>query len=353
MRSLLQHEIQERIDVAIWPLRVRLWCVADAEHVLCLTMHHLVTDYRSLWTIRSDLATQYRHETSGGPPAAVPGWQYRHWVNWQSALLSDASLRTLRRYWEARLTGMRPFPLPPIEERADDSAAASGGAVDVCRFWGDQAIAMRRLAEQQETSLLAVTLAIFYTVVYSATALDDITIASIVSNRQPAEVVDTVGFFENMVLLRQDVRPEEPFRELLRRVHTGVSAAEDHQGLPFHLLPPAVTRTAAGPHGSRPDSVVFNVVKLPRHPIDLGDVSAEEFVPENEHRAARYGLRVVVLDGGDGIIVMAVYDDRMTGWVRQFARAYQEIGDRVLADPTTTVGEIGAIWHAVTAGAVS
>src|SRR4051812_9131723 len=44
LERALAAEAQERVDPQAWPVRCTLWRLSDREHVLCVNMHHLVTD---------------------------------------------------------------------------------------------------------------------------------------------------------------------------------------------------------------------------------------------------------------------------------------------------------------------
>ncbi|GAA1767204.1 condensation domain-containing protein [Luedemannella helvata] len=328
----LSAEVARRIDVSAWPVRLSLFRTGDEVHVLCLTMHHLVTDYRSLEIISESLAAGYTAR-----PLPAPEWSYLDWVNWQGEALAGGSRGELERYWRDRRAGMRPFPLP---RHAGDEADVTV-LVDEAKLVGERARDLRRLLADRSVSLIAGTLALFYAMVHAATAADDITIASTVANRR-SEVADTVGFFENMVLLREQVRPDEPLLELARRVHGTVEEAVAHQGLPFHLLPPSVS---GGAGGVRPDEVVFNAVRMWPPRIDLGDVTAENVLLPREHRAARFGLRIVLMHNEEWVIIMIVYDNQVTGWVRGLSQGFERLVEHVLADPAITVRELGERWQ--------
>ena len=57
-----------------------------------------------------------------------------------------------------------------------------------------------------------------------------------IANRNRAEIEGLIGFFVNQLVLRVEVRAEESFRELLKRVREVCLGAYAHQDVPFEKL---------------------------------------------------------------------------------------------------------------------
>ncbi|HZB33767.1 MAG TPA: condensation domain-containing protein, partial [Streptosporangiaceae bacterium] len=94
-------------------VRARLIRIDRADHVFCLTMHHICTDGWSRGLIVSELSEVYGGLAGGGVPALgeLPV-QYADFAVWQREWLRGEVLESALRYWEERLAGLPVLELP-------------------------------------------------------------------------------------------------------------------------------------------------------------------------------------------------------------------------------------------------
>src|SRR6202007_1931183 len=94
------------------PLRARLFRVAEHEHVLVATVHHIAADGWSITPLVRDLGVGYARRCGG----QAPGWdalavQYVDYTLWQRAQLGDlqdphSPIAAQLGFWEQALAGM-------------------------------------------------------------------------------------------------------------------------------------------------------------------------------------------------------------------------------------------------------
>ncbi len=105
-----REEASQPFDLARTPLRARLLRLADADHVLLLTLHHVVSDTLSMVNLVGEIATHYAAAVAGHtaelPELAV---QYPDFAAWQREQLDGDALERQRAYWRERLAD-RPAP---------------------------------------------------------------------------------------------------------------------------------------------------------------------------------------------------------------------------------------------------
>ena len=108
--EILTREAHEPFDLARGPLlRVKLVRQADDEHVLLVTMHHIVSDGWSLDLFLRELATLYQAYTEGAEsPLPQLQIQYADFASWQRNWLKDEKLGSLLGYWVKQLEGAPP-----------------------------------------------------------------------------------------------------------------------------------------------------------------------------------------------------------------------------------------------------
>ncbi len=293
LAAAVADELATAIDTRTWPMRVRLWQVlADGrqpEHVLCLNLHHLVTDAWSTGVLLQDLCALY--EGTRLPP---PGWQYARFSQGQQSMLGSGRLDRQREYWSRQLAGGR---LPDLPRRATGSGLADTGrqrrdsGPEPARADAEGAVLerLRDLARQRHTTLFTTLLAVFYAQLHGVTGQQDLTVASMFANRSRPEVRRTVGLLANMVLLRTRLRPEMSFADLVSGTHATVIGAVAHQELPFQMLPSDLLDLGGG----RADDVVFNVMADLPHIVTGDAVRFELLVPKEIGRRFPFELAMV------------------------------------------------------------
>jgi Condensation domain len=213
-RQHLRAELQTRIDAETWPVRVTLWRLGDADHVICCNMHHLVTDGHSCGIFVRELRLFY--DRALGRPCAIPpvGWQHARFAAWEAESLKDQAYAKHLDYWRGQLANAR-MPALPFADQPSDQAAWRG-ETRVLDFDSATVDRLRSVARSSRTTPFATMLAVYYSVLYQLTKETDLSIGSVFLNRPLPEVQNTIGFFTNLLVLRTRVPSHASFMDLVR-----------------------------------------------------------------------------------------------------------------------------------------
>jgi amino acid adenylation domain-containing protein len=216
-------------------LRAALRPEAANEHVLSLTMHHIVSDGWSMSVLVEELAALYDALARGVSPAlpALP-IQYPDYAVWQRAWLSAGELERQLAYWVETLRGAPPLELPA--DRPRPPVQTSRGARVAFRFSEALTARIRSLAGENSASLYMTLLAGFNVLVGRYVRQRDVVIGTPIANRARAETESLIGFFVNTLALRTLVDEQRSYRTLLAQVKTTTLDAFAHQDLPFEKL---------------------------------------------------------------------------------------------------------------------
>ncbi|HYG63599.1 MAG TPA: amino acid adenylation domain-containing protein, partial [Thermoanaerobaculia bacterium] len=220
-------------DLAIGPpLRACLVRLGGEDHVLLLTLHHLVTDGWSGGILLEDLAVLYR-AASEGRPSPLPRLpvQYADFAVWQRRWLTGDVLERLVGYWRERLAG-RPAALEIPTDRPRSAVRTQWGARLPVAFSGEVSERFAALARQERVTPFTSLLALWKTLLARYSHQEDLVVGTPVANRARREVEGVVGYFVNDLPLRTDLSGEPSFRDLLARVHETALGAHAHQDLP-------------------------------------------------------------------------------------------------------------------------
>ena len=230
LHRILAEDATRPFDLKLGPLmRVRLIRLAAQDHVLSLTMHHIITDGWSSGVLAEELSKLYGGESL--PPLPV---QYADFALWQRDRLAGPEFTEHLDYWRRQLDRVSPLELPADRPRP----VVRTGAGAVHDFVVPPAVASRLkdLARQQGATLFMTLLAACQALFARYARQDDIAIGTVVSGREHPQVEGMVGCFVNTLVMRSKVDDERTFGELLAEVRETVLDAFAHQEVPFERL---------------------------------------------------------------------------------------------------------------------
>ncbi|HEV3073508.1 MAG TPA: non-ribosomal peptide synthase/polyketide synthase, partial [Thermoanaerobaculia bacterium] len=235
---------------------------ADGEHVLLLSLHHMVADGSSLEILARELAAFYsaaaRHlavaddaaagdlgalgtlAAAGGLLPAVPELpiQYADFARWQREWLSGEVLAAELAWWREQLAGARGEP-PRLDLALDRPRPAVPSPRGVRRPWAVPAALAGELAalgQRRGATLYMTLLAAFATLLRRHGAQDDMAVGTVVASRDRLEIENLIGPFFNTLVLRLDLAGDPGFGDLLARVREVALAVFAHQHVPFDRL---------------------------------------------------------------------------------------------------------------------
>ena len=220
---------------ADWPVRAVLARLADDEHVLLLTLHHIAADGWSESVLLGELDTLYTAHAAGAPsPLAPLPVQYADVAAWQAERLRGARLAAQLDHWRTTLAGLTPLRLPT--DRPRPAVRDNTGDAESFTVPADLAADLVRLGREHRATPFMVLLAAFQLLLSRYCGQPDVVVGSPVAGRDHADTQGLIGLFVNMVALRTRVDRTASFAELLTQVRQSALAAYEHQSTPFERL---------------------------------------------------------------------------------------------------------------------
>ncbi|WP_425274976.1 amino acid adenylation domain-containing protein [Pseudomonas corrugata] len=253
--ALLQHDFSERIDgetevhalaareavdafdLEHGPLiRGRLIRLGDEEHVLLVTMHHIVSDAWSMGVLVKELAALYeafRHDLDDPLPTLAV--QYGDYALWQRRWLSGEVLQAQSSYWRQTLVDAPALLMLPTDRARPAQQDYSGAALPLA-FDAELTANLKTLSQRHGVTLYMTLMAAWAALLSRLCGQDDVVIGSPVANRTRSEVEGLIGFFVNTLAVRIDVSGAPTVEDLLARVRSQTLGAQAHQDLPFEQV---------------------------------------------------------------------------------------------------------------------
>ncbi|MEU6540659.1 amino acid adenylation domain-containing protein [Streptomyces sp. NPDC047000] len=342
--ALREAEIREPVDPAAPPLlRVLVLSLSETEHIAVFTAHHLIVDFVSVDVFMDELAACYTaFRTGSEPDLPAPSLQYGDYALWQRSHLRGENLDRLTGYWREQLADPEPEPLDlGFDRPATETADHRGGrlAVDLPAELRD---AVHALARREGVTPFMVLLACFYVLLHLRSGSTDLCVGTPVANRGGPGTDRLIGCVNNTVVLRRQVVPGVPFRDLLARVRDTCLGAYEHQALPFDQL---VEKLGPRRHPGR--SPYFQVLFALEDEKALERTFPGLTLDQNvilPTGCAKFELVCVVEDHGDRLEVGLTYRTGLfdAGTAQDLAGAYERLLTRYTADPDRPVGKAAA-----------
>ncbi len=234
---LIDEEAQRPFDLTRGPLfRARLLQVGERDHLLLLTVHHIIADNESMEALLREVSELYCAFVSrrSSPLADLP-LQYADFALWQRGWLQGEVLQAQLSYWKQQLAGA-PAALDLPTDHPRPAARNIRGAMEVLSLPSELWASLQLLSQRQGVTPFMLLLAALQVLLHRYTGQSDIVIGTDIANRTTAETEGLIGFFVNQIVLRSHVKPELSFREVLARAREVTLGAYAHQDLPFEEL---------------------------------------------------------------------------------------------------------------------
>ncbi|WP_407152780.1 amino acid adenylation domain-containing protein [Bradyrhizobium sp. ORS 86] len=331
-----QRDARTPIDLTCGPvLRASLFRIADDEHLLHLTLHHISGDQWSVGIVARELASAYNDLRAGRPVNLEPvRLRYQDYAKWQRAHEnhSDDQLS----YWKRQLDQLPSIELPTDFSRPQVrglNGASHRASVDAALL-----SKLDRMSKREGCTLFMTMLAAFAVQLYRLTGQEDFAIGVPIANRTQSDLENLVGTFVNTLALRVDLSERPSFLAFLKRVRGAALDAYARQDVPFDRL---VQEIAQSRDNSRAPlvQVMFNMLNTPFYGVSFDGLKWEPAVIDRG--GAQFELSLSV-DAQLSNTVTFEYNtdlfERRT--VERFSAQYLQLLESIANDPDQGIGSM-------------
>jgi amino acid adenylation domain-containing protein len=337
--ALGSDDARQAIDLAAAPLfRARVVKLAEDNHRLYFTLHHIIFDGVSIYrVIVPELAALYEAFAAGKPsPLSEPLLQYGDYAVWQRDYLESPLVRKQLDHWRQALTGA-PTKLELAGDHSRPTERTHAGSMEVFTLSLELTEALKALSRSEGVTLYMTLLAAFKAMLHRYSGEQDIVVGGVTDLRRRPELERLVGYFLNTIALRSKPSGELSFRAYLGQVRDSVLGALGASEVPFDMVVrEAKIRAEPGAHP------LFNILFSIEPPVDPfpdgWDLTQMDIVVG----AAKFDLYLELDERPDGMIGRFLYSTEIfePATIRRMIGHWLTILEHVIVDPACRLADL-------------
>ena len=233
----VKEEVQCPFNLAKGPLfRSTLYRLGPEDHILALSLHHIITDGWSMGVLYRELTLLYASfvQRKPSPLLTTSPVQYADFAFWQRQWLQGERLEKELSYWKSQLAGVSILELPT--DRVRPPIQTHNGASHSFTLSEHLTQKLKTLCTQEGSTLFMTLLAAFQTLLHRYADQNDIVVGAPIAGRTQKELEGSIGLFINTLVLRTNFFGKPTFREVMQQVRDMTLGAYAHQVIPFEEL---------------------------------------------------------------------------------------------------------------------
>jgi len=348
-REIRREEIAKRealtsFDLASPPLlRATLLKIAEQEHTLLLTVHHIIADGWSMAVLADEVAQCYQSLSAGREPELSPlPIQFSDYAVWQREQLSAHRLKELLAYWSGHLSGAagylelpHDFPRPATQTFC--------GSVQRRTISAEATKALREFSRGQNSTLFMTLLAAFQVVLARFSGQHDVCVGSPIANRTRPEVERLIGFFANTLVFRANVSANPSFSDFLAQVRRATLEGYAHQDLPLDRIVEHL-QVERDPSRTPMFQVMFVLQNIPLAPREIDGLTVSD-IRFDHAPVSSFDATLNIDERDDRLNVSFVYNTSLfePDTAARVLASYEEVLRQIVTDPTQRVLELSIV----------
>ncbi len=339
-RSLLVQDAKRAFDLEQSPLlRVVIVRLTNEEHILLLTMHHIISDGWSMGVLVRELAAIYDPFSTATPsPLPELPFQYADYSRWQREWFRIEKMEAELSYWKQQLGRGLPA-LQLSTDRPRPPTQTFHGATHSFSLQEGLSKNLRSLSRQEGATLFMTLVAAFQILLYRYSGQDDIPLGTPIANRNRAKVEGLIGFFANTLVLRIDLSGNPTYREVLARVREITLDAYANQNLPFEQLVDSL-RPERDLARSPLFQVMFILQNAPLPRLEISKLAIDMLEVHNE--TAKFDLTLSMMDSDKELLGTFEYNTDLFDRPRivRMANHFQLLLKNIEVNPNLPISDL-------------
>ncbi|MFG5724141.1 non-ribosomal peptide synthetase [Streptomyces murinus] len=321
-------------------LRAAVARLGDEDHVLSVTVHHIVCDGWSLDILVREFSAAYTRLVTGAdePEPGPPAVRYAEFARVQRARLDAGEPAGDLDYWRDRLSGALPTLELPTDHPRPEEPGYRGARVR--RALPDALVErVGALAKSRGVTPYMVLLAAYAALLRRCTGDEEILVGTPIAGRTDLDTEELIGLFVNTLPLRLDLTGDPDFTTLVRRVRATALGAYAHQATPFERIVEDL-RPDRGSHLTPLFGTMFVLQNATTSTLELPGLSVRTV--ETHNGTSRFDLQLIVGRRAEGWAATLEYDSDLfeRGTAERMVDRYVTLLEGAVEAPQTPLSRL-------------
>ena len=323
-------EARTAFDLVHGPLiRAHILKQSANEHILVLTLHHIIFDGWSTHLLLSDLQACYTAACSGIKPALSPSTRLRDYVQWEASQQNAPEIAQAEQYWLSQFAN-RPPDLDLPTDLLRPAIRTFNGAEECAAINAKLAQQLKDWSSEHGCTKFMTLLTGHNLLLHYLADQEDIVVGIQSAGQLAAESAELFGFCVNLLPMRSQIESQQTLQMYAADVKQSVLNATEHRIYPFHKLLQKL-KLARDPSRQPLINVCFNV---DRAGSKLSFTALDVEVLANHNGFAKFDLVWNVAETPDGFTIRCEYNkDLFTSqtiqrWILLFETSLQMLAQQ-------------------------
>lgn len=340
IKKRLTEEASQPFDLEKGPLiRFSLFSTSH-NNILCIIIHHIITDAWSNVVLLDELNMLYTAYIKGkSSPLSLPSKQYAEYTRWHKKTTQSEGMQKQLDFWKKELAGELPVLQLPTDKPRPPIQTFEGDKIHF-ELSSDQIRGLNVMARQTKASHYMILQAIFNIMLHRYSGQNDLIIGSPIANRNEYELERMIGFFVNTIAIRSQFHKDDSFLTYLDQVKERCLRIYDHQDMPFEILVKELQPERNQAYAPIVQ-VMFAYQNQLEERLELADL--EVFPIEVNNKTARFELTLFLKEMKSGNIEATFeYNSRLftKQKIQYMQSSFCSLLDGVLNDPNMIIAKL-------------
>lgn len=221
----------QAFDLAKAPLlRVAIVKIIGESSFLMLDMHHIIFD-----EVSQELLIKEFNLLCNNESLSKQKLQYKDFAEWFCSQNSLNVLESEEKFWLDMYKDTIPILNLPIDNVRDKEVFLSGDKKSYC-IDGELTAKIKNLSIKKDCSINNLLFSIYFILLSKLSGQDDLIIGTVASGRKHADLINMIGFFVNMLAIRNKPVGNKKFSVFLNEVINNYYLAIENQNYQFDEL---------------------------------------------------------------------------------------------------------------------
>ncbi|MCU0468155.1 MAG: amino acid adenylation domain-containing protein [Arcicella sp.] len=320
--------------------RVNVIEINSQERILVYVIHHIISDGWSGTILTNEITVIYNSLLKNQKIALEPlKIQYKDYSEWQKNKLSSVWADDAKKYWNNTLAGA--IPLLELTTDAPRPTLKSYYGGTVSNFLEKSTLEkVQKINNAQGTSMFIFFLGVVNLLLSKYSGQDEIIIGVPTSGRDSRELRNQIGYFVNVLPLKNKIDSSALFAEYLSKVKELILEAFNYQDYPINLIIDSLDLAWDSSRSPLFD-VIFDYHNFSENEIiALGDSTLKPF--SFNPKRSKYDLEFIFTETQNGLIMNLNYNSDLFSIqsAERFLRHYKNLVESILENPTFNLSSL-------------